>query len=391
MNKTIFLLVSFLVFLDANIIPISPLTAILKDKNIKEAIVTINSKDTKEIPLIYKITEKNIKEYGGVPIFGLYEDFNNKIDIEYKINNEIKKDTYYLQTKALENKKNEIKQTKIDNTRFDNRFYFVIDEDSAFIIDTLGNVRWFANIDKTQFIEKPKMFILNNMAFDIINGKAFMLNIQDSAKLLNINDNIFKINNNDIELLDRDYKILNKWKFPFEVDVLNNISSLYYSNDLFVAYRDSIIKLDKKSKIEWIFGGNKDEFKLVDATGSKILCQNCNNGKIENMQEIRFLNNKYIIYIIIFDNNINAKALIYKIDERLKTKEILWTYEIKDEVLQGNAIYKENSHTIFMDYKDIDKNLHILEFAWGEKIPTINIKIENALKAIPFDINNFFR
>lgn len=387
MNKIIFLLTGFFIFLGANVIPLSPLTAILKDKNIKEAIVTINPRDTKEIPLIYQITDKIIKEYGGVPVFGLYEDFNNKIDIEYKTNNEIKKDTYYLQTKALPSKK-----IDIDNMKFDNRFYFVIDEDSAFIIDNLGNMRWFANIDKTKFIQKPKMFILNNMSFDIINGKIFMLNMQDSAKLLNIDDNLFKINNDDITLIDKKFKILDKWKIPFEVDIFSNISSLYYGNDdLFITYKDSIIKLDKKSKIKWIFGGDKNEFELVDATGSKIVYDNCDFSKVENVQEIRFLNNKDIIYIIVFDNNINAKAIIYKLDEKLLTNEILWEYKIKDEILRGNAIYRDNFHTIFIDYKDINKNLHILEFVWGENLPTINIKIENALKAIPFDISDFLR
>ena len=384
MKKIIFLLLSFFVFLDASMIPLSVLSAILKDKNINEATITINPKNKKEIPLTYQATNKTIKKYGGVPIFGLYEDFNNKIDIEYKINNQIKKDTYYLQTQALRKKK----KIKIENARLNDRFYFVLDEDSAFIIDTFGNVRWFVDINKIRFTEKPQKLIFNNMAFDVVEGKSFILNMPDSQRFFSIN-NLFKIKNNDINLLDKNHKILRKWKFPFALGVLNNISSLHYTNALFVAYRDSIIKLDKKSKIEWILGGNKNEFSLVDATGSKISCENCKLGNIQHIQEIRFLNNKDIIYMMIFDNQ--AKALIYKLDEREKTKEILWTYEINDDVLQGKAIYREETHSIFVDYKDIDKNLHILEFVWGEKDESINIKIENALKAMPFNIDSIFK
>ena len=55
------------------------------------------------------------------------------------------------------------------------------------------------------------------------------------------------------------------------------------------------------------------------------------------------------------------------------------------------ALYKDDFHSIFINYKDMDKNLHILEFIWGETMPTINIKIDNAILAMPFNINDFLK
>lgn len=389
MNKIFLLLISFFLYLNANIIQLSPLTAIIKDNHIKDAIITINSKDDKEIPLIYKVTNKTIKQYGGIPVFGLYEDFDNKIDVEYKSNNEIKKDTYYLKTQKILDKKIEVNSNDI---KFSNRFYFIVDKDSAFIVDTIGNIRWFANIDKTNFIEKPNknMYLFNDMAFDIINGKTFMFNIQDDKYILNSNDNIFIINKSYITRLDKSYKILNKWQFPLEVSTFDNISSLYYSDGLFISYKDSIIKLNKKSEVDWILGGYKNSFKLVDATGSKTTCDNCRLTNVENVQKIDFLSNKDIIYIVVFDNDINAKALMYKIDEKLFTNEILWQYKIKDEILNGNVFYKDDFHSIFINYKDIKQNLHILEFVWGEITPTIDITIDDSIKSSTFNIKDLF-
>lgn len=390
MNKIILLLISFFININANIIELSPLSAIIKDKNIKNAIVTINPKNNQEFPFIYKVNNKTIKQYDGVPIFGLYEDFNNKIDIEYQVNNEIKKDTYYLQTQKITSEKIEIQNS---NKKFNNRLYLVIDEDSAFMIDIMGNIRWFANIDKTSFVEKPnsKLFIINNKAIDIINGKIFTINTKDSTRILGINDNIFTIDKSIITLVNKDNKIIQKWIFPFEINTFNNISSLDYSDTLLVSYNDSIIKLDKRSNIEWIFGGSDNKFKLIDATGSKIICNNCNLKNIENVQKIDFLSIKDRIYIITFDNSIEAKAIIYKLDENLLTNEILWEYNIIDKVLKGMALYKDDFHSIFINYKDMDKNLHILEFIWGETMPTINIKIDNAILAMPFNINDFLK
>lgn len=390
MNKIILLLISFFININANIIELSPLSAIIKDKNIKNAIVTINPKNNKEKPFTYKTTNTTISKYGGIPIFGLYEDFNNKIDIEYQLNNKTKKDTYFLQTKKVANKKIKILS---NDEKFDNRLYLVIDEDSAFMIDIMGNIRWFANIDKTSFVEKPnsKLFIINNKAIDIINGKIFTINTKDSTRILGINDNIFTIDKSIITLVNKDNKIIQKWTFPFEINTFNNISSLDYSDTLLVSYNDSIIKLDKRSNIEWIFGGSDNKFKLIDATGSKIICNNCNLKNIENVQKIDFLSIKDRIYIITFDNSIEAKAIIYKLDENLLTNEILWEYNIIDKVLKGMALYKDDFHSIFINYKDMDKNLHILEFIWGETMPTINIKIDNAILAMPFNINDFLK
>ncbi len=390
MNKIILLLISFFININANIIELSPLSAIIKDDNIKDALITINPKSNKEKPFTYKTTNTTISKYGGIPIFGLYEDFNNKIDIEYQLNNKTKKDTYFLQTKKVTDKKIKILS---NDEKFDNRLYLVIDEDSAFMIDIMGNIRWFANIDKTSFVEKPnsKLFIINNKAIDIVNGKIFTINTKDSTRILGINDNIFTIDKSIITLVNKDNKIIQKWTFPFEINTFNNISSLDYSDALLVSYNDSIIKLNKKSNIVWIFGGNSNVFRLVDETGSKILCDTCELKNVKNAQKIRFLSIKDRIYIITFDNSINAKVQIHKLDERLLTNEILWEYQIKDEVLNGTALYKEDFHSIFINYKDVNGNLNISEFIWGQNTPIINIDIENATFAIPFNFDNFLQ
>lgn len=83
----------------------APLTALvdLDSHVISDVKVTVHGKGEKGVDISYKVGNESLKTYDGVPIFGLYQKFANKVTVEWKENGKAMKDDYVVQTSAIVN------------------------------------------------------------------------------------------------------------------------------------------------------------------------------------------------------------------------------------------------------------------------------------------------
>lgn len=83
----------------------APLTALveLDSHVISDVKVTVHGKDEKGVPVTYTVGKESLATYDGVPIFGLYQKFANKVTVEFKENGKPMKDDYVVQTSAIVN------------------------------------------------------------------------------------------------------------------------------------------------------------------------------------------------------------------------------------------------------------------------------------------------
>ena len=83
----------------------APLTALveLDSHVISDVKVTVHGKGEKGVPITYTVGKESLATYDGVPIFGLYQKFANKVTVEYKENGKAIKEDYVVQTSAIVN------------------------------------------------------------------------------------------------------------------------------------------------------------------------------------------------------------------------------------------------------------------------------------------------
>ena len=83
----------------------APLTALveLDSHVISDVKVTVHGKGEKGVPITYAVGKESLATYDGVPIFGLYQKFANKVTVEYKENGKAIKEDYVVQTSAIVN------------------------------------------------------------------------------------------------------------------------------------------------------------------------------------------------------------------------------------------------------------------------------------------------
>lgn len=84
----------------------APLTALvgLNGHKISDVKVTVHGKGDKGVPVSYLVGIESLKNYDGIPIFGLYQKHDNKVTVEYKENGKQLKDEYLVKTSAIANK-----------------------------------------------------------------------------------------------------------------------------------------------------------------------------------------------------------------------------------------------------------------------------------------------
>lgn len=70
---------------------------------ISDVKVTVHGKGEKGVEISYPVGQESLKTYDGVPIFGLYQKFANKVTVEWKENGKAMKDDYVVQTSAIVN------------------------------------------------------------------------------------------------------------------------------------------------------------------------------------------------------------------------------------------------------------------------------------------------
>lgn len=113
----------------------SPLTALvdLDGHQISNVKVTVHGKGENGVPVSYMVGPQSLKNYDGVPIFGLYQKHKNKVTVEYTENGKALKDDYEIVTSAIVNHYvdnrsiGDLQQTKVVKVAkgFEDRLYLV--------------------------------------------------------------------------------------------------------------------------------------------------------------------------------------------------------------------------------------------------------------------------
>ncbi|QBX82602.1 aryl-sulfate sulfotransferase [Citrobacter tructae] len=113
----------------------APLTALveLDSHVISDVKVTVHGKGEKGVPVTYTVGKESLATYDGVPIFGLYQKFANKVTVEFKENGKVMKDDYVVHTSAIVNHYidnrsiSDLQQTKVIKVApgFEDRLYMV--------------------------------------------------------------------------------------------------------------------------------------------------------------------------------------------------------------------------------------------------------------------------
>lgn len=113
----------------------APLTALIDmaGHKITDVKVTIHGKGDKGVPISYSVGAQSLKNYDGVPIFGLYQKHENKVTVEFKEKGKLIKDEYTIRTTAISNKYmdnrslSDLQQTKVVKVAkgFEDRLYLV--------------------------------------------------------------------------------------------------------------------------------------------------------------------------------------------------------------------------------------------------------------------------
>ncbi len=156
----------------------SPQTAIINNNGKKISNVTVTIEPKKGgYKLSYKVPQTALNTHNGVPVFGLYANYNNKIHLEYTYKNKVIKETYKLYidpivSHAIPGKTSNVTEytpTK-SSKEFKDRLYFVNSLYTNFkpetnwvrsggalgfaypgyadIIDTKGDIRWHFDMKK---------------------------------------------------------------------------------------------------------------------------------------------------------------------------------------------------------------------------------------------------
>ncbi|WP_318363460.1 aryl-sulfate sulfotransferase [Enterobacter sp.] len=113
----------------------APLTALisLDSHSISDVKVTVHGKGEKGVPISYAVGAASLRNYDGIPVFGLYQKYNNKVTVEYKENGKAVKEDYVITTSAIVNHYvdnrsfGDLQQTKVIKVApgFEDRLYMV--------------------------------------------------------------------------------------------------------------------------------------------------------------------------------------------------------------------------------------------------------------------------
>ncbi|WP_234400274.1 aryl-sulfate sulfotransferase N-terminal domain-containing protein [Shewanella marina] len=82
----------------------APLTAVIDDagKNIKNVTVTVQGKDNNGVDINYPVKNSTIATYGGIPVFGLYPAYANKVTVNYQLDGKALSHTYSIWTNDVD-------------------------------------------------------------------------------------------------------------------------------------------------------------------------------------------------------------------------------------------------------------------------------------------------
>ncbi|WP_079230404.1 aryl-sulfate sulfotransferase [Pseudomonas putida] len=82
---------------------LAPLTAIIRDggRSLSAAHVRVRGKGERGVDIAYEVSERSLWTYGGIPVFGLYPDHVNQVEVTYKLDGERIREQYQIYAPAV--------------------------------------------------------------------------------------------------------------------------------------------------------------------------------------------------------------------------------------------------------------------------------------------------
>ncbi|MBA1202237.1 aryl-sulfate sulfotransferase [Pseudomonas capeferrum] len=82
---------------------LAPLTAIIRDggRTISAAHVRVLGRGDRGVDISYEVSDRSLWTYGGIPVFGLYPDHVNQVEVTYKVDGERQRERYEIYAPAV--------------------------------------------------------------------------------------------------------------------------------------------------------------------------------------------------------------------------------------------------------------------------------------------------
>ena len=384
---------------------VAPLTAVIDraGKDIKDIHVRVLGKPNGGIDIAYNVSEHALLTHDGVPIWGLYPDYLNEVEVSYVFNGEKKVEKYKIYAQPIVTYSRDyrfshmqkMKVKKVDPA-FKNRLYLINntitsvykpldwknggaaswnDFTENFVVDTQGEVRWY--LDYQKFYDRSERRVMDGgmmMGFhQLPNGDLSWGMAQRYMRYDMMGKEVYN------RELPRGYIDLSHEVMPLKGDhLLLRVGKYnYHHADGRISHtiRDHIIEVDGSGKVvdEWdlneIFGKNVYRSNLIKALDARAVCLNIDMDakEIKISDDLPFGDvtstgtgrNWAHVNSISYDPSDDGIILslrhqgIVKIGRDKKVKWILaspegWSVDFKEKVLvpvdkNGNKIKCENS------------------------------------------------
>lgn len=338
------------------------------------SLVIFNTKENISIKLyvndVFMTTMEKSKKH-LIPIYGLRENYNNKIKLIDDNNNEKE---IYIKTEKLDN--SNFYEYKTNN--ISNKFLFLNMPSGKYAIDNEGYISWYLNTNKLDFdmTEDGKIYYLDNINRLIemdymgrVNKSYYIDSDSYNHRMEKIDENYFMIIDSANRLSLIDYKTGKIIKKLSVYDIFKNIDSnfnakneMFYvnhfqynslNNTLLISIRglDAVLNYDlENEKIIWIFSNSKLLSNKFDKYKLKLL----NGGYFSGQHTPHLIGNK----LYIFDNN---NYVLGNIEKNKLNKSSAVIYEIYDknikEIYRYNSNYKSIWYGSFYETDNI-KNIN---------------------------------
>lgn len=82
---------------------LAPLTAIIRDggRSLSAAHVRVLGRGERGVDIAYEVSDRSLWTYGGIPVFGLYPDHVNQVEVTYKLDGERIREQYQIYAPAV--------------------------------------------------------------------------------------------------------------------------------------------------------------------------------------------------------------------------------------------------------------------------------------------------
>ena len=289
---------------------VAPLTAVIDraGKDIKDIHVRVLGKPNGGIDIAYNVSEHALLTHDGVPIWGLYPDYLNEVEVSYVFNGEKKVEKYKIYAQPIVTYSRDyrfshmqkMKVNKVDPA-FKNRLYLINntitsvykpldwknggaaswnDFTENFVVDTQGEVRWY--LDYQKFYDRSERRVMDGgmmMGFhQLPNGDLSWGMAQRYMRYDMMGKEVYN------RELPRGYIDLSHEVMPLKGDhLLLRVGKYNYHHAdgrLSHTIRDHIIEVDGSGKVvdEWdlneIFGKNVYRSNLIKALDARAVCLN---------------------------------------------------------------------------------------------------------------------